>query len=439
MNKNLRNDRSNSKSHPPTSGGSYAVYTQSNAENCVATAIGDDGGSYSPDKCMVRQDTEFPKSSVLHIADSNAGSGECEKVSHRDMPGVVQKIKWGDLEDDSLVLNNSANGVEIKFGNIGEVDLGVSEKNEVKHDLASTVSSSVDTQVNALVAASVRDEEASHQTLLSTNEINSCQVSHQDINREFIEDLKVLSNNEATVCSVIDGSNFKDTRNENTKPVDNHISNFDSPSCEEAGTEPKVQKVIKLHEVENPVLPETSGKPEISSLSLPVQNAESVSTKTCGHENSGGSSDSVEEPQIEQGSGTHNVQVVSAPSEGATGESKERFRQRLWCFLFENLNRAVDELYLLCELECDLEQMKEAILVLEEAASDFKELNTRVEEFEEVKRLSSQSIDGMPITMKSDHCRPHALSWEVSSSTSIFLPSNFQTDVVPITSLFAIK
>ncbi|KAL4036190.1 hypothetical protein IC575_004917 [Cucumis melo] len=390
VNKNLRNDRSNSKSHPPTTGGSYAVYTQSNAENCVATAIGDDGGSYSPDKCMVRQDTEFPKSSVLHIADSNAGSGECEKVSHRDMPGVVQKIKWGDLEDDSLVLNNSANGVEIKFGNIGEVDLGVSEKNEVKHDLASTVSSSVDTQVNALVAASVRDEEASHQTLLSTNEINSCQVSHQDINREFIEDLKVLSNNEVTVCSVIDGSNFKDTRNENTKPVDNHISNFDSPSCEEAGTEPKVQKVIKLHEVENPVLPETSG----------------------------GSSDSVEEPQIEQGSGTHNVQVVSAPSEGATGESKERFRQRLWCFLFENLNRAVDELYLLCELECDLEQMKEAILVLEEAASDFKELNTRVEEFEEVKRLSSQSIDGMPITMKSDHCRPHALSWEVRRMTN---------------------
>ncbi|KGN63704.1 uncharacterized protein LOC101216553 isoform X3 [Cucumis sativus] len=417
VNKNPQNDRSNSKSHPPT-GGSYAVYTQSNTENCVATSIGDDEGSHSPDKCMVRQDTEFPKSSVLHIADSNAGNEECEKVSHRDMPGVVQKIKWGDLEDDSLVLNNSANGVEIKFGNIGEVDLGVSEKNEVKHDLASLVSSSVDTQVSTLVAASVRDEEASDQTLLSTNEINSCQVSHQDINREFIEDLKVISNSEATVCSVIDGSNFKDTRNENTKPVDNHSSNFDFLFCEEAGTEAKVQKAIKVHEVENPVLHEAAGEPEISSLSLPVQNAESVSTKTSGHENSGGCSDSVEETQIEQGSGTHNVQVVSAPSEGATGESKERFRQRLWCFLFENLNRAVDELYLLCELECDLEQMKEAILVLEEAASDFKELNTRVEEFEEVKKLSSQSIDGMPITMKSDHCRPHALSWEVRRMTN---------------------
>ncbi|KAL8232596.1 hypothetical protein R6Q57_002374 [Mikania cordata] len=96
------------------------------------------------------------------------------------------------------------------------------------------------------------------------------------------------------------------------------------------------------------------------------------------------------------------------------GESKERFRQRLWCFLFENLNRAVDELYLLCELECDIDQMKEAVLVLEEAASDFKELNYRVQEFEKVKKSS----DNPPMTMKSEQRRPHALSWEVRRMTT---------------------
>ena len=106
---------------------------------------------------------------------------------------------------------------------------------------------------------------------------------------------------------------------------------------------------------------------------------------------------------------SHNT---SSLEEGDSNESKERFRQRLWCFLFENLNRSVDELYLLCELECDLEQMKEAILVLEESASDFRELITRVEEFEKVKK-SSQTIDGVPVILKSDHRRPHALSWEV--------------------------
>ncbi|KAI3820140.1 hypothetical protein L1987_13998 [Smallanthus sonchifolius] len=96
------------------------------------------------------------------------------------------------------------------------------------------------------------------------------------------------------------------------------------------------------------------------------------------------------------------------------GESKERFRQRLWCFLFENLNRAVDELYLLCELECDIDQMKEAVLVLEEAASDFKELKCRVQEFEKVKKSS----DNPPMTMKSEQRRPHALSWEVRRMTT---------------------
>lgn len=423
VNKNSRNDRS--KSHPPTSGGSYAVHTQNNTENSITTSIGDDGGSHCTDICMVRQDTEFPKSSVLHVTDSHGGSGDCEKVSHKDTPGVVQKIKWGDLEDDNLVLNKSANGVEIKFGNIGEVDLGVSEKNEVKHDLASHISSSQDTQVNKLVAVSVREEEASHQALLSTNEVKLSRVSHQDLNREIREDLELLSDSEATVCLVTDDSNCKDIGTGHNKLVNDHSSSFNSPSCEEAGTEPKVQKAVELPEVENSELHEAAGKNEFSSSPMIVQDAELVSTETSGPENSGGSSDPVEDAQIEQGSGTHNVQVVSVPSEGETGESKERFRQRLWCFLFENLNRAVDELYLLCELECDLEQMKEAILVLEEAASDFKELNARVEEFEEVKRLSSQSVDGMPVTMKSDHCRPHALSWEVSLEY-VFLPSNCQ-------------
>ncbi|KAI4326600.1 hypothetical protein MLD38_031896 [Melastoma candidum] len=107
-----------------------------------------------------------------------------------------------------------------------------------------------------------------------------------------------------------------------------------------------------------------------------------------------------------------------APTEEDSGESKERFRQRLWCFLFENLNRAIDELYLLCELECDLEQMKEAILVLDEASSDFQELTSRVEHFEHAKKSTTALSDGMLISPKTDHRRPHALSWEVRRMTT---------------------
>ncbi|KAL4184374.1 hypothetical protein AMTRI_Chr10g225330 [Amborella trichopoda] len=108
------------------------------------------------------------------------------------------------------------------------------------------------------------------------------------------------------------------------------------------------------------------------------------------------------------------TQMMDGLGDGEAGESKERFRQRLWCFLFENLNRAVDELYLLCELECDKEQMAEAILVLEEASSDFRELKSRVEVFESSKKIPSQSSSrGPPANVKADHRRPHALSWEV--------------------------
>ncbi|KAJ4841440.1 hypothetical protein Tsubulata_009084 [Turnera subulata] len=142
--------------------------------------------------------------------------------------------------------------------------------------------------------------------------------------------------------------------------------------------------------------PENSGEPTVI-----------VSVQKCGNLLDGTMSDELLK-----------VQSVGSFGEGDASESKERFRERLWCFLFENLNRAVDELYLLCELECDLEQMKEAILVLEEAASDFKELTTRVQGFEKVKRSPSQSIDGAPVVLKSDHRRPHALSWEVRRMTT---------------------
>uniref|UniRef100_A0A0E0DZK9 S phase cyclin A-associated protein in the endoplasmic reticulum N-terminal domain-containing protein n=1 Tax=Oryza meridionalis TaxID=40149 RepID=A0A0E0DZK9_9ORYZ len=103
---------------------------------------------------------------------------------------------------------------------------------------------------------------------------------------------------------------------------------------------------------------------------------------------------------------------TSADFGGETAGSKERFRQRLWCFLFENLNRAVDELYLLCELECDMEQINESILVLEEAISDFQELKSRAEHFDNTKKSTALPKEGMPMAVKADHRRPHALSWE---------------------------
>ncbi|KAL0421990.1 UNVERIFIED_CONTAM: hypothetical protein Slati_3221900 [Sesamum latifolium] len=60
----------------------------------------------------------------------------------------------------------------------------------------------------------------------------------------------------------------------------------------------------------------------------------------------------------------------------------------------------------------------EASLVLEEAASDFRELKSRVEKFEKSKRSTSHGADGTPLIMQPDHRRPHALSWEVRRMTT---------------------
>ncbi|KAL0357367.1 UNVERIFIED_CONTAM: S phase cyclin A-associated protein in the endoplasmic reticulum, partial [Sesamum calycinum] len=59
-----------------------------------------------------------------------------------------------------------------------------------------------------------------------------------------------------------------------------------------------------------------------------------------------------------------------------------------------------------------------ASLVLEEAASDFRELKSRVEKFEKLKRSTSHGADGTPLIMQPDHRRPHALSWEVRRMTT---------------------
>lgn len=169
---------------------------------------------------------------------------------------------------------------------------------------------------------------------------------------------------------------------------------------------------IKVKTVNEQVVAQSDDVPKEIDKDLKNENLEASCLESC--KGSEFMSEDKVKPEVQTDSVLNELSRVEIMSEIEAGESKERFRQRLWCFLFENLNRAVDELYLLCELECDIDQMKEAVLVLEEAASDFKELNCRVEEFEKVKK----STDNPPMTRKSEQRRPHALSWEVRRMTT---------------------
>ncbi|KAL4559316.1 hypothetical protein LXL04_031454 [Taraxacum kok-saghyz] len=198
------------------------------------------------------------------------------------------------------------------------------------------------------------------------------------------------------------------------------------PIVEEDTRSREIEEVKEVSSEEVKVISQSDDVSQEPDKGLKIQNLESQGSETFKDSNFLKDTDTITEIPKDsistpiEDSGKETTSIINNLSEVQnlggieSGESKERFRQRLWCFLFENLNRAVDELYLLCELECDKDQMKEAVLVLEEAASDFKELSSRVQEFEKVKKSS----DNPPVTMKSEQRRPHALSWEVRRMTT---------------------
>lgn len=398
-------------------GGDFAVNSQGRVANATSVSTEEEKGVHYLDKCVVCQDNECPKSPPMKAATNcDNKDGVVEEFLQKDNSDPIQTIKWGDLDGGALELHlKKTVAAEIRFGDIGNDHL-VSRKAEDAKGSVSCISSSTDSKGDKSVVTSVDADHSLCQPLsLSPEDGENC----KEVNEITSEDVKVQVTNEKILTSSGDVSNGGETCNEQVKSVSNDPLAAGSMSGSIAN-----EKDGMIVELPEPIVMCETGNSEISdvpmidgassTVAMP-QDADSLTPEKIEAEKSGVSGHQLADRILGELS---NAQILSGTDAGDARESKERFRQRLWCFLFENLNRAVDELYLLCELECDLEQMKEAILVLEEAASDFKELNSRVEEFENVKRSTSQLIDGLPMTMKSDHRRPHALSWEVRRMTT---------------------
>lgn len=71
--------------------------------------------------------------------------------------------------------------------------------------------------------------------------------------------------------------------------------------------------------------------------------------------------------------------VLSRPKNrlrsASAGRNPEKdLRARYWTFLFENLHRAVDEIYQTCEMDESIIESKEAIMMLENYSKDFHAL-----------------------------------------------------------------
>ncbi|KAK8687640.1 hypothetical protein V6N13_086444 [Hibiscus sabdariffa] len=382
--------------------GDSDVNSQGGLAKSTSVSNEDEKNARYLDKCILKQDCEGSISSSF-VKNSNGSGPDNPKVLPKYIPHTIHKIKWGDLEDNVLVAHHVNNvGAEIKFGDIGDDNVPGCSKNENSSNSISctnlqenTVEASMDEDSRSCeVSPLTPKDEIMKETCKEINEISS-EVVEPEIDYEKI-------------ISADDG--YEEIHTGHIETIENNQvdCSFLSPQASGTAVTPDVPDVSlevgKPKISEEPIVDSDSSIEMVSSdaVSLPPENSEPETLREP-------VADCIEDgrkPDLSK------VQLIPALGEGDAGESKERFRERLWCFLFENLNRAVDELYLLCELECDVEQMKEAILVLEEAASDFKELTTRVQEFEDVKKSSFQSVDGVPITLKSDHRRPHALSWE---------------------------
>ncbi|CAK8563221.1 unnamed protein product [Lathyrus sativus] len=355
-----------------------------------------------------RPEIVIQKSDPLISTESEGKHEEAKKLRETDKTDVAQQSRRADLREGCLTLPPHENliGVGIKFGSIGDDSLLSCRKHENTPDHGDSYhAQEKDSTAPSAGEENVPDPNSSFRCedeVLGENSNDVKNISLEHSNIQEVNGEKVGLEDDTLYCD--------DKNEEVNKPATNHgidhehlSAKDDAVVANQAHSLVNVASDIKISEMAEQSccsgeVVTSSQVPEIFTDSTPI---EEVRDQADGN---------VENVFSE----SHNMDALELAD---SNESRERFRQRLWCFLFENLNRSVDELYLLCELECDLEQMKEAILVLEESASDFKELIARVEEFEKVKK-SSQVIDGVPAILKSDHRRPHALSWEVRRMTT---------------------
>ncbi|XP_023380489.1 S phase cyclin A-associated protein in the endoplasmic reticulum [Pteropus vampyrus] len=97
-------------------------------------------------------------------------------------------------------------------------------------------------------------------------------------------------------------------------------------------------------------------------------------------------------------------------------------RARYWAFLFDNLRRAVDEIYVTCESDQSVVECKEVLMMLDNYVRDFKALIDWIQLQEKLEKTDAQS-------------RPTSLAWEVKkmSPGRHVIPSP-STDRITVTS-----
>lgn len=99
---------------------------------------------------------------------------------------------------------------------------------------------------------------------------------------------------------------------------------------------------------------------------------------------------------------------------------KVDLRARYWAFLFDNLRRAVDEIYVTCESDQSVVECKEVLMMLDNYVRDFKALIDWIQLQEKLEKTDAQN-------------RPTSLAWEVRkmSPGRHVMPSPSSDRIVP--------
>uniref|UniRef100_A0A3B5BCV4 S-phase cyclin A associated protein in the ER n=1 Tax=Stegastes partitus TaxID=144197 RepID=A0A3B5BCV4_9TELE len=101
--------------------------------------------------------------------------------------------------------------------------------------------------------------------------------------------------------------------------------------------------------------------------------------------------------------GTAGALLDKGPEKSPTKARQPRkvdLRARYWAFLFDNLRRAVDEIYVTCESDQSVLECKEVLMMLDNYVRDFKALIDWIQLQEKLEKTDAQN-------------RPTSLAWEV--------------------------
>ncbi|XP_028304811.1 S phase cyclin A-associated protein in the endoplasmic reticulum isoform X2 [Gouania willdenowi] len=176
---------------------------------------------------------------------------------------------------------------------------------------------------------------------------------------------------------------------------------FYSASFQRSNSHDKVRKIVAE---------EGRAARNLIAWSVPLENKEEEA-KSKGNANSSSRSQKVNSGQQrnkKQNTGVENKNssgtlLDKGPEKSPTKTRQPRkvdLRARYWAFLFDNLRRAVDEIYVTCESDQSVLECKEVLMMLDNYVRDFKALIDWIQLQEKLEKTDAQN-------------RPTSLAWEV--------------------------